>query len=179
MENPDNILTQNAYVVRDIQASMKAWINDFGIGPFFLMPHINLKNVMHRGIKIDLDISAAVALSGNVQIELIEQHNVGPSAYRDVVPTGREGFHHICLYPKDYDAIQADYVAKGMPIAMEGEVASNGTRFCYMDATARLNCMVELVDVPGGGGTSTMWGPLREATENWDGVSDPIRVMEL
>ena len=142
---------------------MHQWMDTMGIGPFFLLPHIPLTDVTYRGGAIDLDMSAAVALSGNVQIELIEQHNSGPSAYRDVVPEGEEGFHHMCIYPDDYDKTMADYEARGMPVAMSGRVASSGMRFCYVDARSNLNCMMELVDNPGG--TSTLWAPLRQATD--------------
>jgi len=37
--------------------------------------------------------------------------------------------------------------------------------------------MVELVDAPEGG--SIVWAALREATDNWDGKTDPIRTMGL
>jgi hypothetical protein len=177
MQNTSSILTQNAYVVRDIEDAMNTWIEVMGVGPFFYMKHIPLADMKHRGNAIDLDISAAVAFSGSVQIELIQQHNSGPSAYRDVVPEGQDGFHHICLYPDSYDDLLAQYLAKGIPMSMEGKVASTGGRFCYVDAREKLNCMVEIVDVPAGG--SAMWAPLRDATDNWDGKTDPIRVMEL
>lgn len=173
----NNILTQNAYVVRDLGTSMTFWMDTFDIGPFFVIPHIPLTDVTYRGAPAELDISAALAFSGNIQIELIEQHNDGPSAYRDVVPAGEEGFHHICLYPDDYEGFVARYEAMGYPIAGGGALASSGTRFAYMDARARLNCMVEIVDAPGG--TGAMWGPLLEATDTWDGVTDPIRTISL
>ena len=176
MQHVNSVITQNAYVVRDIEESMRTWIDVMGVGPFFLLPHIQLTNVDYRGTPIDLDITAAVAFAGPVQIELIEQHNSGPSAYRDVVPEGEEGFHHVCIYPDDYDAVLADYVSKGMPVATQGTVASSGLRFCYIDARPKLNCMMELVDAPDGSG---LWAPLREATDNWDGKTDPIRVMAL
>ena len=178
MQHVNAVLTQNAYIVRDIEASMHQWINTMGVGPFFLLDHIQLKDVIYRGAPIDLDISAAIAFSGSVQIELIQQFNDGPSAYRDVVPQGQEGFHHMCIYPDDYDKVLAEYEAAGMPLAMAGKVASSDARFCYMDARANLNCMMELVDVPEGG-ASALWAPLRQATDEWDGKTDPIRLMEL
>ena len=74
-------------------------------------------------------------------------------------------------------ATLADYEARGMPVAMSGRVASSGMRFSYVDARSNLNCMMELVDSPGG--TSTLWAPLRQATDEWDGKTDPIRIMSL
>ncbi len=49
MQHVNSVLTQNAYVVRDIEASMHQWINTMGIGPFFLLDHIQLTDVIYRG----------------------------------------------------------------------------------------------------------------------------------
>lgn len=177
MQSVDSVLTQNAYVVRDVQESARTWMDTTGIGPFFYIPHLSLENMEHRGQPIDLDISVAIAFSGALMIELIEQHNSGPSAYRDVVPEGEEGFHHICIFPEDYEATVADYVSKGMPVATEGQLAGGGTRFCYVDARPKLHCMMEIVDYPEDG--AAMWAPMIEATQEWDGKTDPIRTIEL
>lgn len=173
----NNTLNQNCYVVRDLEESMHYWMDALGIGPFFHLPHIGLSNIIHRGAPAALDISAAVAFSGNIQIELIVQHNDGPSPYRDVVAAGEEGFHHICLYPDDYAGFISKYEAMGCPVAGGATITSTGTEFVYMDARERLNCMVELVDLPSDGGQ--IWAPMIEATDAWDGVTDPIRVMQL
>lgn len=176
-QHENSILTQNAYVVRDIRESMNMWMDNFGVGPFFLMNNIVVDDVTYRGKPAELELSAAIAYSGNVQIELIVQHSDGPSAYRDVVPKGQEGFHHICTYPDDYDAELARFEAAGFPAATTGLVKSSGTRFCYMDAREKLNCMIELVDMPGG--PMKVWAPLKEIADNWDGKTDPIREFDL
>jgi catechol 2,3-dioxygenase-like lactoylglutathione lyase family enzyme len=172
------VITQNAWVVDNLDEAIARFRKIMNIGPFFMIPKIGLSNVKYRGKPAELDISVAVAFAGHVQLELIEQHNDGPSAYRDAVPKGQEGYHHICFYPDDYDAELARYIAMGYEVATSGEVASaNNRRFCYIDTRKDLNCMVELVDAPEGG--SVVWAALREATDNWDGKTDPIRIMGL
>jgi catechol 2,3-dioxygenase-like lactoylglutathione lyase family enzyme len=177
-QHQNQVMTQNAWVVRDLNDAIARFRDTMQIGPFFVIPKIGLQNVKYRGQPAELDISVAVAFAGHMQIELIEQHNDGPSAYRDTVPKGQDGYHHICFYPDDYDAELARYRAMGFEVATSGEVASaNGRRFCYIDTRATLNCMVELVDAPEG--ASIVWQALREATDNWDGKTDPIRTIGL
>ena len=40
-------------------------------------------------------MKTALAQAGDMQIELIQPTGNSPSAYRDTVPMGRSGFHHI------------------------------------------------------------------------------------
>ncbi|MBI1181905.1 MAG: hypothetical protein GC201_15275 [Alphaproteobacteria bacterium] len=177
-QHQDLIITQNAWVVRDLHEAIDRFRRIMNIGPFFVIPKIGLNNVQYRGKPAELDISVAVAFAGHVQLELIEQHNDGPSAYRDAVPKGKEGYHHVCFYPEDYDAELARYRAMGYEVATSGEVASaNNRRFCYIDTRDALDCMVELVDAPEGAGV--VWQALREETDKWDGKSDPVRVISL
>lgn len=172
------VITQNAWVVRDLDKAIETFTRTMKVGPWFKIPKIGLNNVMYRGQPAELDISVAVAFAGHVQLELIEQHNDGPSAYRDAVPKGQEGYHHICFYPDDYDAELARYRAMGYEVATSGQVTSaNNRRFCYIDTRKDLNCMVELVDAPEGG--SIVWAALREITDGWDGKTDPVRMMGL
>ncbi|MEN3976615.1 VOC family protein [Emcibacter sp. SYSU 3D8] len=172
------VITQNAWVVRDLDQAIARFTRTMKVGPWFMIPKIALNTVMYRGKPAELDISVAVAFAGHVQLELIEQHNDSPSAYRDTVPKGQDGYHHICFYPDDYDAELARYMSMGYEVATSGQVTSaNDRRFCYIDTRKDLNCMVELVDAPEGG--SVVWAALREATDNWDGRTDPIRTMGL
>ena len=178
LQHQNQIITQNAYVVRDMDEAISKWRRVLNIGPVFVMPHIELHDVTYRGKPAELDITAAVAFAGHVQLEWIVQHNDAPSAYRDVVPAGEEGFHHICFYPEDYDTELARYEDMGFPVATSGKVSSaSGRRFCYIDTRPALNCMVELVDAPDGAGI--VWKELRDATDNWDGKTDPIREISL
>ncbi|MGE0667895.1 MAG: VOC family protein [Sphingomonadales bacterium] len=172
------VITQNAWVVADLDRAIERFSRIMRVGPWFKIPKIGLNNVMYRGRPADLDISVAVAFAGHVQLELIEQHNDGPSAYRDAVPKGQEGYHHICFYPDDYDAELARYRAMGYEVATSGQVTSaNNRRFCYIDTRKDLNCMVELVDAPEGG--AVVWQAMRKATDAWDGKTDPVRMMGL
>jgi hypothetical protein len=170
MTHRRNQFIQAAFVVNDLEEAMRRWIRLNNIGPFYVLRHAQMQDLRYRGAPVEVDASFAMAQAGGVQIELVQQHNVGPSAYRDSVPPGQEGFHHACIVTDDYDAEMMHYAASGCVPAMEGRFGE--MRFCYMD-TRRLNgFMTEIIQD---------WEPVRavhkrvaEAAVNWDG-SDPIR----
>ena len=77
---------QAAFIVDDVEAAALRWVRTTGIGPFLHVPHIQLAEYDYRGERRSgLDFSVALAQSGGVQIELIQQHCDNPSAYRDTI----------------------------------------------------------------------------------------------
>jgi methylmalonyl-CoA/ethylmalonyl-CoA epimerase len=67
-------LMQIAFVVPDVRKAILHW-NSIGVGPFLLLPHLELGQVIYQGHKTNPDISLAIAYQGNMQIELIQQHD--------------------------------------------------------------------------------------------------------
>lgn len=163
---------QAAFIVDDVEAAARAWIATTGIGPFFMVPHIQLAEASYRGTpSAGLDFSVALAQSGGVQIELIQQHCDNPSAYRDTIAKGETGFHHFCIYTDDYDATRQRYIDQGFVAAIDGKFGD--MRFCYVDTSAAIGCMIEIVEQDEG--QSTAFARVAEAAQGWDGVTDPIR----
>jgi hypothetical protein len=145
MTMPDNSsITQMGYVVADLEAAMRRWTDTLGAGPFQLLHHVQVVEGLYRGTPTDVDISVALAEVGGIQLELIEQHNDVPSCYRDLFAAGEEGLHHVAVQPADFDAEVARYEGLGCPQAFGG--LYEGNRFVYMDTSARLGIMVELVE---------------------------------
>jgi len=161
---------QNSWIVTDIHAAMAAWTATTGIGPFFLVEDVVIEDQLYRGQPTHLDVTYALAQAGEIQIELVCQHNDAPSAYRDTVPAGSSGFHHMALYCHDYDADLAAYTGAGAEIAFSG--GFGGKRFCYLDTSATLGFMVELIEASDA--QDGFFRRLREAARDWDG-SDPVR----
>ncbi len=73
-------IRQNGYVVRDIEAAMTHWSTVLGVGPWFYTAHAPIQDFMYRGTRSDPDVAIALANSGPLQIELIQQHNDGGGA---------------------------------------------------------------------------------------------------
>jgi hypothetical protein len=165
-------LMQAAFIVNDVEAAARAWIAATGIGPFFMAPHIQLAELDYRGQPAEgLDFSVALAQSGGTQIELIQQHCDRPSAYRDTIASGTQGFHHFCIYTDDYDATRQRYIDQGFVSAVDGKFGA--MRFCYVDTSPALGCMIEIVEQAEV--QSEAFTRIAQAAVDWDGVTDPIR----
>jgi hypothetical protein len=65
-------VAQNGYVVRDIRAAMDHWINVMGVGPWFYIDRVKTDYFRYRGKDSGLEMSVALANSGDLQIELIQ-----------------------------------------------------------------------------------------------------------
>jgi hypothetical protein len=173
MRNPDfGPVLQMAWVVEDLEAAMRRWIDEQGAGPFFVMHHCKLSNVRYRGQPATVDMDVGMAQSGGVQIELIQQHDDLPSCYRDMYRKGQEGFHHICYMVDDLPGALAHFGRRGMPAAIEGNFGK--VEFAYVDSRAGIGCMTELVgrhpDIEG------FFRMVAGAAKGWDG-RDPIRYL--
>jgi hypothetical protein len=92
--SPATRLVQNAWVVPRLEDAIPGWVA-LGVGPFFVLERA-YPQALYRGTPVPLSFRAALAQAGDIQIELIEQTSDGPSAYRDMVPAGATGFHHMC-----------------------------------------------------------------------------------
>ena len=156
---------QNAFIVNDLEAAMHRWHATLGTGPFMVAEHIQLENVVYRGAEVELDISAALAQSGDMQIELIQQHSDGPSCYRDQYAPGEEGFHHVAILCEDHKAVYRQYVDAGMVSATE--FGSSDHKIAYMDARATIGAMVELY--PDNDGIRGLYDMVRDIHKGWDG----------
>lgn len=167
-----NKVTQNAWVVRDIEAAAKQWSRTMGIGPFFLGNYTSdlFEGMRYRGEPGALNMKTAIAFSGDLQIELIQPMDDGPSAYRDVYPAGSEGFHHMCFWSDDIDADLACYAAAGSPTVNVGRMRG-GPRFAYVDTRASMGCMVELLEPHEH--VIALFAGWQKRAEKWDGV-EPI-----
>lgn len=166
----DHKVLQIAYVVNDVRASAERWMKTFGVGPFYILDRPEVGNPLYRGKPQQVEFSAGLAQAGDIHIELIEQHCDSPSCYRDLVPKGSEGFHHVAVIVEDYAQEVARYEDLGFPVASSGEFGP--LKFCYVDTSPVMGGMVEVLEnLPF---IHNYFARIREAAENWDG-SDPIR----
>lgn len=169
---PGRHVMQVALMVDDIETACTRWTQTTGIGPFLVVPHIEVSEYAYRGKKAaGLDLSVAIAQSGGVQIELVQQHCDSPSAYRDTIAKGEGGFHHLAIYTDDYDAVYASYIDQGFVTAVDGEFG--GFRFSYIDTSKSIGCMIELIEE--NPIQTDFFERVAAAADGWDGVTDPIR----
>ena len=66
-----------------MQAALTFFVEQAGIGPWFLAESMTLVNCRSLGHVCDIELSIALANSGGLQFELIQQLNDVPSNYRN------------------------------------------------------------------------------------------------
>ena len=168
-------ITQNGYVVRDIHAAMEHWINVLGVGPWFFVERVDTDYFRHRGQDSNMEMSVALANSGDLQIELIQQTNDAPSMYKEFLDAGHEGLQHVAYWTKNYQEVYDTALARGYKVGHEGQIGGEKGRFAYFDTQAHPGSIVEISDISGTKGK--MFEHIRQAAVDWDG-SDPIRIIK-
>ncbi|HTY97537.1 MAG TPA: VOC family protein [Solirubrobacteraceae bacterium] len=165
--------SQLGYIVRDIRAGMDAWVAQ-GVGPWFYFENIETDYFRHRGVESPLRMSAAIANSGPLQIELIQQRNDAPSLYREFLDSGREGFQHISYWTTEYELLHSRALARGYVVGHEGSIGGEQGRFAYLESpqTLATGTVIEISDVSGPKGQ--FFAHVRELAADWDGT-EPIR----
>jgi catechol 2,3-dioxygenase-like lactoylglutathione lyase family enzyme len=166
---------QNGYVVRDIEAAMQHWTTILGVGPFFYLDQAPIADFHYRGEVSDLRVSIALANSGPLQIELIQQRNDAPSMYRDFLAAGHEGLQHVAFWTHDFDADLERCLGRGLEIGQSGHAGGPDGRFVYFDTETHPGTVIELSEISGRKGRT--FEAIAAAASEWDG-SDPIRRIE-
>ncbi len=174
MTQPLQTVRQLAYVVRDLDAALHYWTQELKVGPFFLFEHCPLLDQRFHGQPSNVDVSLAIGNSGDLQIELIFQHNDAPSVYKEFLDAGRVGVHHFGIMPVDYAAACARYRELGFAAAFECTVG--GAPLTYFDTVAQIGHYTELWD------NSAVFKDLflmvEDAAKGWDG-QEPVRRLAL
>lgn len=164
-------ILQNGYVVRDWRVAAEHWSRVLGVGPFFVTEHIQFEHCMYRGQAAPIDVSVAIAYSGDLQIELVQQHNDTPSIYRDYLDAYGEGLQHVGALVDSVDGVLAAGGWHGAVI-QRGETKA-GQRFAYVDIGCHPGGMLELIEVDATARSAFAYMKGRAAT--WDGER-PIRI---
>jgi Glyoxalase/Bleomycin resistance protein/Dioxygenase superfamily len=166
-------IAQIGYVVRDIHKSMENWVGH-GVGPWFYIDNVPTDFFRYRGEDSDMKMSVAIANTGDIQLELIQQRNDAPSVYKDFLDAGREGAQHIAYWTTDYQGLYDRAVAAGYTVAQEGSIGGEQGRFAYLDTEFDQGTVIEISDISGPKGQ--MFAYIRDVAASWDGT-DPIRVL--
>lgn len=167
---PGARIVQMAWVVDDLEASATRVCQAMRCGPFMMNRHITLTDPHHRGRPQRTDFSLALAQAGDVQIELVEQHDDSLSVYRDLFPDGPPGgmaFHHVAVIVESVAQETARYNALGFETASSGRFGD--VDFTYVDTRSAGGFMVEVL--PDSETIRRFFGAVRRAAEDWDGVT--------
>lgn len=166
---------QNGFIVEDIEAACQHWAKRFGAGPFFVVRHVTLTSFRYQDVESDPDLSIALGNLGELQIELIQQHNDAPSPYLDFASAKRAGLHHTSAWMNDYDAERVRRRALGAEPDCEGQL-SDGMRFMYYGSTAVDGSALEVADLGHNNEFAGGFELIRQSHIAWDG-DDPVRFL--
>ncbi|MCT7660560.1 VOC family protein [Mycobacterium deserti] len=167
-------IRQIGYVVTDLDQAIENWLQ-LGVGPWFVMRSL-AQRVTYRGQPCEVTLSLALANSGELQVELIQQEDKTPSIFTEFLATQGGGFHQLAYWSEDFAATMAAVHAAGWPVVWAGG-EDVGTRFAYVEPpagavpVATVIEIMELNDMTAGMGTF-----IRDTAANWDGA-EPIRVL--
>jgi hypothetical protein len=170
---PQGGIIQMAYVVTDIQAAMRHWIDDLKVGPWFLIDHFTGLDPVYRGAPSQADVTIAMAFAGHMLIELIQPNDDHPSVYRELLDTKGPGFHHFGVASTDIDGDVARLEAKGYTLAFRAGVPTGG-EVAYMDSGPDKDGFLEFIEATTG--MDETFTRFFRAAQDWDG-SEPIRDM--
>ena len=164
---------QMAYVPQDVEAALTYWTQTMGVGPFFRLEHVALEQTRYRGQAVCVDFSMLLGYWGDIQIELIQQHNDAPSIYKAWRDEGREGLHHVCVMVSDMAQARAICAEVGAEVVQEARVGGGG-EVIYVDAGGGPGGLIELLSLPQA--SHDFFAYMREQARTWDG-SDPVRTV--
>lgn len=166
---------QNGYVVPDLTAAIDGWLG-LGVGPWIVYPNIPVDDFAYRGAPGTLDVSIALANSGPLQIELIDQHDSSPSLYRDFLDANPDGgLQHLGYWVDDYDDVRSSCLDLGWTVGHEGSII--GGRFAYFDTGFHGGTIMEIAAM--NDERRAGFARIEELASEWDGVDRPTRVIDL
>jgi len=169
---------QIAFMVRDIDAAMRQWTEVLGIGPFHVKRRLSFDPFIYHGREAPSPtISLALANSGALQVELIEQHCDTPSIYRDYAEVNGAGLQHVAAWTDKpgFDALRSNLTARGYAVVQECMIPASGVRLCYFATDDEAAPVFEIADLLDPGQLPRIEG-IRADAEGWDGTGGVIEV---
>jgi catechol 2,3-dioxygenase-like lactoylglutathione lyase family enzyme len=165
-------IMQLAFVPADIDAAVKFWVETMGAGPFYALDHITLQDLKYMGRPTSFDMSALMGYWGDMQIELIHQHDEVPSIFSTWRKAGYDGLHHVCALVKDMNEARTACAAAKAPVLQECKVRGGEGEIIYVDTGGGPGTIVELYQPAPA--SAAFFKMIRDAARGWDG-SNPVR----
>ena len=144
-------VTQIAFVVEDLEASVAEYSDRLGVGPWTaweLGPDV-LSTMTYGGEPVEFSFRHALAWSGETQLELVQPLN-GPSIFADHLSSHGPGLHHIGIIVDDHTRIVSEFEESGYRVLQSGAGfgAEGDGAFCYFDVGHSIAGVVELISPP-------------------------------
>jgi methylmalonyl-CoA/ethylmalonyl-CoA epimerase len=141
---------QISMVVRDLEATMRTYVDDYGIGPWQIYEFDPARVAPLPGGEASAPDSAwriAVTMVGSVQWELVQPLD-DRSIYAQFLATRGEGLHHVAVGGAGYEETLDELRAKGRRVLLGG--VYNGVTFAYLSTDEDMKVITEIFDWPEG-----------------------------
>lgn len=149
--NKNRRIFQIAWVTRDLEKSLKAWVEDLRVGPWriYRFTDETVKNLYVGGERVTEPFEFRIAISwiGDMEVEIIQPVR-GPMIYERFLQERGEGLHHIKEQIADDDmaSVVQDYADRGIPVTQTGQFFKDF--HFYLDTESRLDFVYELGNCP-------------------------------
>jgi hypothetical protein len=129
--------------VRDIEATMRNYVHEYGIGPWHVYEFNpdTVKDLRENGEPVERTWRLAISQVGQVQWELIQPLD-DESIYARFLAEKGEGLHHIGMAVENYDETIAGLAEKGRHVVLGGEYG--GLNFAYLGTDPDLGVITEI-----------------------------------
>lgn len=140
---------QIAMVVRDLEATMRTYVEDYGIGPWQIYEFRpdNVARLGEDGPEIDSACRLALTRVGSVFWELIQPLD-DRSIYAEFLASKGEGVHHVAVGGRGFEETLAVTRANGRRVIHGG--VYDGATFAYLSTDEDLKVVTEIFDWPDG-----------------------------
>lgn len=150
------------YVVDDIDASIRAWVEQTGTGPFVRFDNFEFVNPMYRGQAVGPRVTLAFGYSGDTCIELIQPLD---ASVRLIYGELSGSAHHVGIGVEKLEESIEAYASAGVECAFRAAFAFGGG-CAYLDTLATLGVFTELVESTPVVGA--MLEQMKAAHRNWN-----------
>jgi methylmalonyl-CoA/ethylmalonyl-CoA epimerase len=162
---------QMSYVPKDLDAAIKHWTENMGVGPFFLIENIQLANTRFLDQPSGAIYTVALSYWGDMQIELIRPENDAPFIFDGAYLPPEGAVHHIAIMTDDMDKALEIAKASGATLLVEGDVGPQ-SKAVYLDSGTGAGGIIEITCFAEE--HLAFFEMVRQTCANWDG-RDPIR----
>ncbi|MGB0063750.1 MAG: VOC family protein [Terracidiphilus sp.] len=134
---------QIGIVVRDLDATIRRYVEDYGIGPWTIYEFgpDNANDLREYGQPVKRSWRLAVAMVGQLQWELIEPLDE-ESIYARFLAEKGGGVHHIAVAAQSFDEMLAMAAKRGTDVVLSGEF--EGVKVAYLGTEHNLGVILEI-----------------------------------
>ncbi len=166
---PEGAIIQVSFVVEDLDASLRAFADEYGLGPwrrYRLGP--DAEGLVYHGKPVHMDLSLALSFSGSLMVEIVEQHCQTPSVFREHVERVGYGLHHLARGSVDFDRDRKRLEESGREVVYSA-CTSGGSRIAFFEGVLPFDSYLELIEVDET--TEEIYHALKQAAESTGGTT--------